>query len=132
MKDGLNKSIALRVSEDDLDRVDKFCELHLLDRSGLIRSIIQGLDVESHKTDHEQAVEYMRLIRKNYNREGWFDYWVLGMIASEKWDIVKLNKPKVLDKIMDDAGLTKKQKYRARKKLLELNQVPNFDNFLNE
>jgi len=41
----LSRNIAVRVSEDDLDKVDKFCELHLLDRSGLIRSIIQGLDV---------------------------------------------------------------------------------------
>lgn len=42
----LTEHIAVRVSKDDKQTIDSFCHSHHLDRSGLIRSLIQSLEVE--------------------------------------------------------------------------------------
>lgn len=43
----LDKTLTVRLSDDDSRRVEHFCRINHLDKAGLIRSIIRALDTKS-------------------------------------------------------------------------------------
>ena len=76
---------------------------------------------------YEKQVEYMKQMHKKYNRKGWAKLWVLGMMQSSQWMFETFGDFQMIDKIMDDAGLSKKQKQRARKEFKALMELPALD-----
>ena len=76
---------------------------------------------------YQREVEYMRQMHEKYNRQGWSKLWVLGMMASGQWMMEHFGDLEIINQMMDDAGLCKKQKQRARKDFKKLMELPALD-----
>jgi len=73
---------------------------------------------------YQEQVEYMKNMYEKFRSKGWLNYWLNGLMLSDDWLLNYFGDQKVIEQIMDDAGLTKEQKYRAKKGFKKLWEIP--------
>lgn len=115
-------------AQDLLEWSDQSITLHFHDH---IKHRILTLNPDSFDAKelplYRKQVEYMRMMHEKYNRQGWSKLWVLGMMQSGQWMMQHFGDMEMIAGIMDDAGLTKKQKQRAKKDFERMMELPALD-----